>query len=205
MSSTTTKKTTTKKATVAAPAPTPAPAPAPVVVAPVVVAPAPVTVPVATEVAPVDEGASLLQAHRAQGEKIAAALALLKEIQADHKKQERSVIRADKKLQKKRGRKAAAATEGGAASTKPYVFTKLNNVSDELCVFLGKPKGSQFSRSEVTRAVIGYAREKGLMKGQNIGTDAPLRKLLAIDEAQVLTILNLQRYLKVHYPKAATA
>jgi len=197
------KKTTTKK--------TPAPAAAPVVpvaapapVAPAPVAPAPVAAPVAPATETVEDGASLLTAHKAMGEQIAAVLALVKTIQSEHKKQEREVVRAAKKLNKRRGRKATVGADGAPASNKPYVFTKLNNVTDALCVFLGKPKGTQFSRSEVTRAVIGYAREKGLMAGQNINTDSALRALLGVTEADKVTILNLQRSLKVHYLKTPT-
>jgi len=200
---TATKKTAAASPAAAAPAPAPTPAPAPVPV------PAPVAAPVVAPAAEavVDDGASLLAAHKALGEQIAAVVALVKTIQSDHKKQEREVVRAAKKLNKRRGRKAAAAgADGAPASNKPYVFTKLNNVSDALCVFLGKPKGTQFSRSEVTRAVIGYAREKGLMAGQNINTDSALRALLGVTEADKVTILNLQRSLKVHYLKTpATA
>ena len=199
------KKTTTKKA--AAPTPAAPAAPAPVV-APVVAPAAPVHAAVPAPVAPatetVEDGASLLTAHKALGEQISAVLALVKTIQSEHKKQEREVVRAAKKLNKRRGRKAAVGADGAPASNKPYVFTKLNNVTDALCVFLGKPKGTQFSRSEVTRAVIGYAREKGLMAGQNINTDSALRSLLNVTEADKVTILNLQRSLKVHYLKTPT-
>ena len=198
---TATKKTAAASPAAAAPAPAPTPAPVPVPV------PAPVAAPVVAPAAEavVDDGASLLAAHKALGEQIAAVVALVKTIQSDHKKQEREVVRAAKKLNKRRGRKAATAgADGAAASNKPYVFTKLNNVSDALCVFLGKPKGTQFSRSDVTKAVIGYAREKGLMQGQNINTDSALRALLGVTESDKVTILNLQRSLKVHYLKTAT-
>ena len=208
------KKTAPKKATVApatTAAPTPAPAaPAPAAPAPVVHAPAAPAVAVAAAApavateAVVEDGASLLSAHKALGEQIANVLALVKTIQSEHKKQEREVVRAAKKLNKRRGRKVATGVDGAPASNKPYVFTKLNNVTDALCVFLGKPKGTQFSRSEVTRAVIGYAREKGLMAGQNINTDSALRALLNVTEADKVTILNLQRSLKVHYLKTPT-
>ena len=201
------KKTTTKKTPTPAAAPVAAPvapvaAPAPVAPAPV--APAPVAAPAAPATETVEDGASLLSAHKAMGEQIAAVLALVKTIQSEHKKQERGVVRAAKKLDKRRGRKATVGADGAPASNKPYVFTKLNNVTDALCVFLGKPKGTQFSRSEVTRAVIGYAREKGLMAGQNINTDSALRALLGVTEADKVTILNLQRSLKVHYLKTPT-
>lgn len=201
------KKTTTKKTAAPAAAPVAPAAPAPVAApVPVAPAPAPVAAPAAAVAADavVEDGVSLLAAHKALGEQIAAVLTLVKTIQSDHKKQEREVVRAAKKLNKRRGRKAAA-VDGAPASNKPYVFTKLNNVTDALCVFLGKPKGTQFSRSEVTRAVIGYAREKGLMQGQNINTDSALRALLGVTEADKVTILNLQRSLKVHYLKTPTA
>ena len=201
------KKTATKKTAAPAPAAAPAaPVAAPAPVAPAPVAPAPVDAPApaAPVTETVEDGASLLTAHKAMGEQIAAVLALVKTIQSEHKKQERGVVRAAKKLDKRRGRKATVGADGAPASNKPYVFTKLNNVTDALCVFLGKPKGTQFSRSEVTRAVIGYAREKGLMAGQNINTDSALRALLGVTEADKVTILNLQRSLKVHYLKTPT-
>lgn len=197
------KKTATKKTTAPAPAAAPvAPVAAPAPVVPVAAPAAPAPAAPATET--VEDGASLLTAHKAMGEQIAAVLALVKTIQSEHKKQEREVVRAAKKLNKRRGRKATVGADGAPASNKPYVFTKLNNVTDALCVFLGKPKGTQFSRSEVTRAVIGYAREKGLMAGQNINTDSALRALLGVTEADKVTILNLQRSLKVHYLKTPT-
>jgi hypothetical protein len=199
------KKTAAPAAAAAAPAPVAAPAPAPAPVAAPAAAPVPAVVPAATDAtAVVEDGASLLAGYKALGEQIAAAVAALKHIQSEHKKQEREVVRAAKKLNKRRGRKATVGADGAAASNKPYVFTKLNNVTDALCVFLGKPKGTQFSRSEVTRAVIGYAREKGLMQGQNINTDSALRALLGVTEADKVTILNLQRSLKVHYLKTPT-
>jgi hypothetical protein len=47
------------------------------------------------------------------------------------------------------------------------------------------------------------------MQGQNINTDSALRALLNVTEAEKVTILNLQKSLKVHYlktdPPAATA
>jgi chromatin remodeling complex protein RSC6 len=53
--------------------------------------------------------------------------------------------------------------------------------------------------------VCNYAKTKGLMNKQVINADASLRKLLKITEKDELMILNLQRFLKQHYIKAATA
>ena len=40
------------------------------------------------------------------------------------------------------------------------------------------------------------------MNKQQINADATLRKLLNLTEGDALSILNLQRYLKPHYPAA---
>jgi chromatin remodeling complex protein RSC6 len=119
------------------------------------------------------------------------------------KKLEKRIPRELKKASKgRRNRK----TEGDADKPKKEsVFTKPSQISDDLCVFLGKPKGTLMSRSEVTTAVCGYAKTKGLMEKQNIKADAALRKLLKLTEADELKILNLQRYLKPHYIKAVVA
>ena len=104
----------------------------------------------------------------------------------------------------RRGRKAVATTEGGeVVAKKDSVFTRPTAISDALCTFLGVAKGSLVSRSSVTKQICDYAKTKGLMEKQNIKADAPLRKLFALTEKDELKILNLQRYLKSHYPKAA--
>jgi chromatin remodeling complex protein RSC6 len=84
------------------------------------------------------------------------------------------------------------------------VFTKPTAISDALCTFLGVPKGTQLSRSDVTTRVCRYAKENSLMVKQVIKADAPMRKLLALTEKDELKILNLQRYLKPHYIKPPT-
>jgi chromatin remodeling complex protein RSC6 len=58
------------------------------------------------------------------------------------------------------------------------------------------------SRSNVTKAVTTYIKEKGLKNKHDIKPDAPLRKLLAVPETEALTYFNLQRYLNKHYIKA---
>lgn len=128
---------------------------------------------------------------------LSAALAGLKTI-------EKQAARVVKKAERRRKRKTAQ-TEGGAESTKACIFTKPVQITDELCSFLGKSKGSEVSRSEVTKGVMAYAKSHNLMDKQTIKADATLRKLLALTEADTLTILNLQKYLGRHYVKAAPA
>jgi chromatin remodeling complex protein RSC6 len=104
------------------------------------------------------------------------------------------------KKAERRGRRKAPAVEGEAK--KPCFFTVPSKISDELCAFLAKPKGSEMSRSDVTKAVMSYAKSHNLMEKQTIKADAPLRKLLTLKEGDNLTILNLQTYLSRHYVKA---
>jgi chromatin remodeling complex protein RSC6 len=119
------------------------------------------------------------------------------------KKLEKRIPRELKKASK--GRRNRKAADGADKPKKDSVFTKPSQISDDLCVFLNKPKGTLMSRSEVTTAICAYAKQKGLMEKQVIKADLPLRKLLKITEKDELKILNLQRYLKPHYPKAAVA
>jgi chromatin remodeling complex protein RSC6 len=77
-------------------------------------------------------------------------------------------------------------------------------ITDALCVFLGKPKGTLVSRSDVTRGIMEYVKKNGLNNKQDINPDPALRKLLSVTESEKVTILNLQRYLKGHYVKPPT-
>jgi chromatin remodeling complex protein RSC6 len=113
---------------------------------------------------------------------------------------EKQAARVIKKADRRRKRKAEA-VEG--AEPKPCIFTKPVKISTELCAFLGKPKDTEVSRSAVTKGVMEYARNHNLMEKQTIKADAPLRKLLTLNEGDLLTILNLQKFLRRHYVKPA--
>lgn len=115
---------------------------------------------------------------------------------------EKQAARVIKKADRRRKRKTEA-VEG--AEPKPCIFTKPVKITAELCSFLGKPKDTEVSRSSVTKGVMEYARNNGLMDKQTIKADASLRKLLTLNEGDVLTILNLQKYLRRHYVKAPVA
>ena len=232
-SSKTTKTSKTAKATteaVAAPAPVAAaPAPvvaapaksskkaaaaatlAPVVAAPVVAAPivaatvAEPSSPSGTAAAAVEEDVSvslqksiteLQEQFAGLKSAVTAAFTTLKSI-------EKQASRVIKKAERRRNKSKAAPVEG--AEPKACIFTKPVHVSDQMCDFLGKAKGTEVSRASVTRAIVAYAKTHNLMKKQQITTDATLRKLLSLNESDSLTILNLQTYLSKHYPKAAAA
>jgi len=200
------KKTSTKKAaatTVAAPAP--APVAVPVVVAPVVapVVPTPVlAVAPSTTVEGADEAVNVVANFTAIVEQVNTLRTSFATVFAAMKKLEKQLPREMKRAGK--GRRRANKVDDGTPK-KETVFTRPTAISDALCTFLGLPKGSLISRSEVTTRVCRYAREHTLMDKQVIKADATLRKLLALKESDELKILNLQRYLKPHYLTAAAA
>jgi hypothetical protein len=114
---------------------------------------------------------------------------------------EKQAARVIKKADRRKKRKVD--TEGGEAKASSCIFTKPVKITEELCSFLGKPKGTEVSRSAVTKGVLAYAKSHNLMDKQAIKADAALRKLLTLNEGQELTILNLQKFLRRHYVKAA--
>ena len=112
--------------------------------------------------------------------------------------------RMHREIKDARKRKRRVKVEEGAEA-KPRVlsiFERPTKVTDELCLFLSKPKGTLMSRSEVTKAVNNYVKEHNLKNKHDIKPDAALKKLLAIGDGEPLTYFNLQRYLNRHYVKA---
>jgi chromatin remodeling complex protein RSC6 len=121
-------------------------------------------------------------------------------MQAQVKKLEKRVHREIKDA-RKRKRRAPVADGPDAKPRQPSIFERPTEVTEELCRFLGKPKGTLMSRSEVTKGVNAYVKEKDLKNKHNIMPDAPLKALLTVPDTEVLTYFNLQRYLNRHYVK----
>jgi chromatin remodeling complex protein RSC6 len=117
------------------------------------------------------------------------------------------VKRLDKRVHReikdarKRKRRVRAEGEEGAKPRGPSIFEIPTKVTDELCVFLGHSKGTLISRSNVTKQINNYVKEKNLKNKHDITPDGPLRKLLQVPETEQLTYFNLQRYLNRHYIK----
>ena len=149
-----------------------------------------------------DVGASLQKSINELQDQLSSLKTAFSAAAATLKVIEKQAARVVKKAERKRKRKADADPN---AEPKACIFTKPVRVSDELCSFLGKPKGTEVSRSSVTKAVMAYAHAHTLMDKQQIKADATLRKLLTLTEADKLTILNLQKYLNHHYIKTAPA
>jgi chromatin remodeling complex protein RSC6 len=209
----TTKAAATKAEPVAAVSPAPAAATsgrskaASAAATPAVAAPAVVAAPVAAASAAEPEAElNLVAEFNSQVSKVNELRNTLGVVLADMKKLEKRLAREIKKAGRRRRTRAPVLDEAGnPVPKKPSVFTKPQKITDALCVFLGKAKGTEMSRSDVTRGIMDYVKKNGLNNKQDILPDAALRKLLAVTEAEKVTILNLQRYLKNHYPPKATA
>lgn len=105
-----------------------------------------------------------------------------------------------------RRRRAPTVVDENAPKKAPSGIVKPTNISDEMCAFMGKPPGTQLARTEVTKYITGYIKQHNLQDSvskRNINPDAKLKSLLDIPEGEILTYFNLQKYMKVHFPKPA--
>ena len=87
-------------------------------------------------------------------------------------------------------------------------FAKPSKISPELCSFLNVPNGSEMARTEVTKHLTSYIKEHNLQDQANkrrIVPNAALKKLLNLSADDEVTYFNLQKYMKVHFPKPASA
>ena len=50
------------------------------------------------------------------------------------------------------------------AKNSPSGFAKPNKISDELCDFIGEPRGTEKSRTDITRFINAYIKEHNLNK-----------------------------------------
>lgn len=223
----TSKKTVSKKADAKTAAPVAA---APVVAAPVVEAAAPAkkaaakkaapaAAPVAATTAPV--AATTVEATAVEGADAAVSSvqddvkAMLTQantvretvgaLVAELKRVEKRVARLQKEADKRRRRQKKPVEGEAVVPRKPSIFELPTPLSNELCSFLGRPSGSKESRSNITKAITTYVKEKNLKEKHTIKPDTKLKALLGVAEGDVLTYFNLQRYLNRHYLKPAAA
>ena len=106
-------------------------------------------------------------------------------------------IKAAQKLSSKRKRKAGNRAPSG--------FVKPTKISDELATFLGKDKGSEMARTDVTREINTYIRAQKLQdkdNGRKINPDTKLASLLKLNKTDELTYFNLQKYMSPHFAKS---
>lgn len=113
----------------------------------------------------------------------------LKLLERDMKKE----LRALKKVTSKQKSKG---------NRKPSGFAKPSDVSVELCSFMGREKGTQIARTEVTQYLISYIKEHQLQFAENkkvILPDTKLKSLLGVDDKTQVTYFNLQGLMNKHF------
>lgn len=120
---------------------------------------------------------------------------------AELKRVEKRVARLQKEADKRRRRQKKPVEGEAVVPRKPSIFELPTPLSNELCSFLGRPSGSKESRSNITKAITTYVKEKNLKEKHTIKPDTKLKALLGVAEGDVLTYFNLQRYLNRHYLK----
>ena len=98
----------------------------------------------------------------------------------------------------RRRRRVKKEDDGQAKEKRPTIFTTPVTLKDELCAFLGKPKGSQMTPADVTRAFSAYVEShklKDAEKGHTIHPDAAMRKVLGLKEGDELGYRTIQTHL----------
>lgn len=134
-------------------------------------------------------------------EKITSLASLIKDIQASVKpvvKEHDKLRKIVDRIQKKREN----------ARKSPSGFAKPNKISNELCDFIGVPHGTEKSRTDITRYINAYVKEKDLNKPSNrriILPDEKLKKILKINNDEEVTFFILQRLISHHFPSNKTA
>ena len=129
--------------------------------------------------------------------------ALISSLKTEYRTLEKKWSREVKTAQKqssKRKRKAGNRAPSG--------FVKPTKISDELASFLGKDKGSEMARTDVTREINTYIRAHKLQdkeNGRKINPDTKLAALLKLKKTDELTYFNLQKYMSPHFAKAVKA
>merc|ERR1712072_6246 len=138
------------------------------------------------------------------------------------KKRETQLISLLKKAQKVQAKRDKTGGKGkkkrkvdqdpNKPKREPSGFARPTEITDELATFLGHEAGSLMARTDVTREIIAYVKDKELQAEDNkkkidlnkAGGDK-LAKLLGLEgnNEVELTFFNLQTFLKDHFPKSA--
>ena len=165
--------------------------PTPVVVAtPVVSAVADATQPVESKTVE-QEIASLIVSHQKIRDEAVSNIKTLQRLQ-------KRVAKEVKEAGRRRRRSKKEGEDGVVKEKRPTIFTTPVTLKDDLCVFLGKSKGSQMTPADVTRAFSAYVDSHKLKdpeKGHTIHPDTNMRKVLGVKDGENLTYRNIQSYL----------
>jgi upstream activation factor subunit UAF30 len=145
------------------------------------------------------EASSLSSLFGEFGTKLQTLSSGLSSLRSDFRTLERHVARELRAAQKVSKRKRKSGNRAPSGFVKPTLISK------ELADFLGKPVGTEWARTEVTREINAYIRQHSLQdkeNGRKINPDAKLRSLLQLKKGDELTYFNLQKYMSPHFAKA---
>ena len=161
-------------------------------------APAPAPAPVVEEAAPVEENAVVEE--KSVIDTFGVFMKRLQELSAEFNalRKEFGLLEKATSRELKAAKKASGKRKAKSGNRSPSGFIKPTLVSDELASFLGKPKGAEMARTDVTREINKYIRAHNLQdkdNGRRIIPDAALAKLLKLNKSDELTYFNLQRYM----------
>ncbi len=101
-----------------------------------------------------------------------------------------------------KGLKRDVAKNKQKGNRQPSGFAKPARISNELCVFMERPQGTEIARTEVTQFIIQYITDNKLQNPTNrkeILPDKPLKDLLGVDEKDEITYFNIQKYMNKHF------
>jgi len=82
---------------------------------------------------------------------------------------------------------------------KPSGFAKPSKISDELCDFMGRKRGSKVARTDVTRFIIRYIKENDLSESKFIKPDEELGQILGVRDNVDVTFFNIQKFMNKHF------
>ena len=175
-----------------------------------VAAAAPVAAPVASTTVAAPAATEEVEEVRLDAEvkavtsRLLALREMVSELVTEAKRLEKKSTKLQKVADKRRKRKAPVEGEE-AKPARVSIFQIPTDISPQLCAFLGRPAGSQESRSNVTKFVTTYVKEQNLKNKHDINPDAKLRSLLNVKADEKLTYVNRQKYLNPHYLKKSPA
>lgn len=133
---------------------------------------------------------------------------LYNQMQTELRSLHRDVTRHMKEVSKRNRRRRRAQDGDDKTPRAPSGFAKPTLMSNELCAFLGEAPGTEMARTEVTKYLTNYIKTNNLQNQANkriIQPDAKLTALLNVQPSDEVTYFNLQKYMKVHFPKQSAS
>ena len=123
----------------------------------------------------------------------------------------RSYRKELKELHKAQSKNKKSKKDPNRPKRAPSGFAVPSKISGEMCAFLGIQNGTFLSRTDVTRKLTTYIREKNLQIPANRRSFKPdpalgeiLGPLQEIDKDKGYTYFNLQRYITPHIMNSST-